>query len=87
MLSVFGNKFLLIGRNLVNDKDRIRRANWHASAAIDATVGIYIELWRRFESAFVLLGVNAVGRTSFDAEFIFGAGISNNVCHDCGLPI
>jgi hypothetical protein len=86
ILSVLGDELLFVCRNLIDNKDRVGRTNRHASAAIDAAIGVHVKLGRCFELLFVLLRVDAVGRTGFDAEFIFGTGVGDDVCNDYGLP-
>jgi len=93
-----GRRLCVIGGVLVDEpslvrwdlfvgKDRVSRAHRNASAAVDAAVGVNIQLGRSLELLFVFLGVDAVGRASFHAEFVFGTGISDGVSHDCDSPI
>jgi hypothetical protein len=86
VLSVFRDELLLVGGDLIHDEDGVGGANRNAGATIDAALGIHIKLGRRLKTLFIFLRVNAVGRTGFDAEFIFRTGIGNDVCHDCDLP-
>ena len=91
MLCVLCDELLLVGGNFIEHKDRVRRANRHAGAAIDAAVGVNVKLGCRFKALLVLFRVNTISRAGFDAEFVFGAGVGNNVCHDCArflvLPV
>src|SRR5882757_9424987 len=80
---VLGDELLLVGRNVLDQEHRIGGANRNAGTTIDAAIWIYIKLGCCLESLFIFFGMDAVGGTSFNAEFIFGASISNNVCHDC----
>src|SRR5579862_8499830 len=79
MLGVLRNEFLFIGGHFVHDEDGISWAHRNACAAVDAAIGVHVKLGRRFEAFLVLLGMNTVGRTSFDAKFVFGAGIGDDV--------
>src|SRR5690348_6100434 len=73
ILCVFRDEFLFIRRNLVDHEDRIGRTDRDASSTVDAAVWIYVKLGSSFERLFVLLRVNAVRRTRFDAKFVFRA--------------
>src|SRR5271165_6297155 len=73
----------LFGRNFVIGEDRVGRTDRHASAAVDTSVRVNVKLGLGLELLLVLLGVDAIGRASFHAEFVFGAGISDGVRHDC----
>src|SRR5208337_449641 len=76
----------LVGRNFVVGEDRVGRTDRHARAAVDAAIGVNIQLGRGLELFLVLLGMDAVGRASFYAEFVLGTGVSDGVCHDCCSP-
>src|SRR5271165_2248269 len=80
------NEFDLLGRNFIVGENRVGRADRHARAAVDATVGIDVKLGLGLELLLVLLGVDAIRRASFYAEFVFGACISDCVRHDCCSP-
>lgn len=65
----------------VEHKNRISGANRDAGAAIDAIVGLDVELRRFGETSLILLGVNAVNGAGLHAQFILGTSIGNYVCH------
>jgi hypothetical protein len=74
-----------VGGDFVRDKNRVGRAYRDAGATIDAAIRVNVKLGCRFEGLVIFLGVNAIGWASFDAEFIFGTGIGDYVCHECDL--
>src|ERR1017187_7440142 len=86
MRGVLFDELSLVRRDFFVGEDGVGRANRHAGAAVDAAIGVNIQLGRGLELLVVLLGVNTVGGTSFHAEFVLGAGISNCVRHDCDSP-
>src|SRR5215469_1538621 len=83
---VFLDELDLVGRNFLVGEDGIGRADWHASAAVNAAVRVDIQLSRRLKRFLILLGMDAIGWASFNAEFVFGTGISDGVRHDCCSP-
>jgi hypothetical protein len=85
MLRILRNEFLLVFGDFIRDENRISGADRDASATVDAAVGIYVKLSRGLEAIFIFLGMNAVCWTGLDAEFVFGTGVGNDVCHDCDL--
>ena len=72
MRSVRGDEWLALGWQFVAVKDRARRTDRDARAAIDAS---------RREIGFVFPGMNAIHRAGFDAVLVFGAGINNHIGH------
>lgn len=62
--------------------DKVRSANWHTGSAVDATVGLDVELRHGFEFRFILLGMNAIGRAYLYAEEILDAGVGDYISHD-----
>jgi hypothetical protein len=75
MRSVRGDECLVLGWQFVEVKDRARRTDRDARAAIDAVIRVHIKLRSRREIGFVFRGMNAIHRAGFDAVLIFGAGI------------
>jgi hypothetical protein len=68
-------------RKFIERMNGVGRADRNASAAIDAIVGIDIELRGVGETTLVLFGMNAVHRASLNAQLVFGAAVRNYVCH------
>src|SRR5438105_12933024 len=68
--------------DIVCGMDRVRGAHRNASSTVDTSLGIDIQLGSFFETSFVLLGMNAVGWTNVNAEFVFDAGISDHIGHE-----
>ncbi len=64
-------------------EDRLHRALIDAQAAVDAGVGVDVQLVTRAEVGFGLGGVNAVNRTDLDTRGVFGsnAGFADDVRH------
>src|SRR5690242_17809120 len=61
---VLGSEARPLLRQIVEGEDRRYRANRHAGAAVDAFYGIDVEHLRVRVGRFILLGVNAIDRTS-----------------------
>ena len=81
MRGVHGGEPAEIGRQIVNRVDRIRGADRDAGAAIDAVVGIDVELRRVGEIRFILLRMDAIHRAGLHAQLILRTRISNDVGH------
>ena len=79
---------VLFGK-LIQHKNRIRRANRDAGAAIDAVVGFDVELGGFGETVLVLLGVDAVHRAGLHTQLVFGTGVCNYIGHalECAIPM
>jgi hypothetical protein len=69
-------------------EDCRNRAGRHARVAVDALDRIDKQLIGLGEAGFVLLGVDAIDRTSVYAGGVLGAdtGFSNDVCHRAISP-
>jgi len=76
------DKFLLLFRHVFHGMNRVGGAGGNASATVDASLGIHIDLSGGFEPGLVLLGMNAIGGANLNAEGILDAGISNYIRHD-----
>src|SRR5215217_2116907 len=61
--------------------DRVDRARLDARVAVDADLGIDVELLRRLEVAGARLGVDAVDRTHLDAGVVLDAAADDDVGH------
>src|SRR5215211_7786176 len=61
--------------------DRVDRARLDAGVAVDADLGIDVELLRRLEVAGARLGVDAVDRTHLDARVVLDAAADDDVGH------
>src|SRR5581483_4487027 len=74
---------LPLGRDLVLGRDRVHRAGLHARVAVDALVGIYVELVVIVEVGLVLRRVDAVHRADLDAGVVLDAdaGLVDHVGH------
>jgi hypothetical protein len=81
MGGVFFQELLLIFRQLLGHKDRVRCASGDTCSAIDATFGIDVKLGGRLELGLILLGVDAVGGTDLDAKLVFDARIGDYIRH------
>src|SRR5436305_15205027 len=81
MRGVEGGKPAEIGRQIVYRINGIRRADRDAGAAIDAVVGIDVELRRVGEIRFVLLRMNAIHRAGLHAQLVLRTGIGDDVGH------
>src|SRR5215211_3531061 len=64
--------------------DRVDRARLDAGVAVDADLGIDVELLRRLEVAGARLGVDAVHRTDLDARVVLDAAADDDVGHGTG---
>src|ERR1019366_9394300 len=60
MRGVLLDEFLLVGRDLIHDENRIGRTHRDTGATINAAFRVHIQLGRGFERLFVLLGMDAV---------------------------
>lgn len=77
-----GEVLPLLGE-IVFGEDRLDRASWFASSAVDAFVGMDVEQFRGLELGFVLARMNAIYRADVYASRVLGpyAGFSDNVRH------
>ncbi len=79
---VFLDEVLLVFGHIFKRVNRVGRAGWDASTAIDAALRIDVHLGRGFESGLVRLGMDAIGWANLNTEGIFDAVISNHISHD-----
>jgi hypothetical protein len=86
VLSVFRSKILLVIRKFVRWKYRIRRTSRDASSAIQALVGVNVQLSCPGEGGFVFGGVNTVVRTSIHTQRELSAAINDYMSH-CGVSL
>ena len=68
-------------RQIVKSEDSRHRTDGDASTAIDAIVGVHVELGNIGKVRFVLLGVDAIHRAGLYAQLVLGAGVGDYVCH------
>jgi hypothetical protein len=73
--AVLGDEARLVGGHVFLGEDRADRAGWDARAAVNALVGVNVEL--------VVTFVDALHGANFDAGAVLraDAGLGNNVCH------
>src|SRR5436853_362423 len=83
MIRVYSYEVLPLFGRVVLRKDRLHRARWLASSAIDAFIRVDIQHLRGLKICFVLTRVNAVNRTNVNACSILRAyaGFRNYICH------
>src|ERR1700751_1107938 len=79
---VFLGKSLELFRQLIDWVNRVRCANRHTSAAVDAADWVDVQLSGGFECGFVFLWMNAVGRAGINAEQILDALVGYHVSHE-----
>ena len=80
--SVLLDEFFPVFWHLVDSMNRVGLADWNASAAIDAAVGVHIHLGSFCELGLVLLRMNTISCADVSAERILDASIGNYIGHD-----
>src|ERR1044071_1737150 len=73
MRFVDGDELLLVGRDLVEREDRVRRADRDAGAAVDALARVDVDLGGAVERRFIVPRMDAVDRAGLNAELVFDA--------------
>jgi hypothetical protein len=79
---VLFQKLFFVFREFLGYEDRIGSAYRNAGAAIDATIGVDINLCRRLKLGLVFFGMDAVGRADVHAKFVFDASVGDYIRHD-----
>ena len=75
-------ELLLVIRKIFLRIDRVRRASWNASAAVNASGRINKHLRGDLEFGLVFLRMNAVGRADIDAKRVLDAVVGDDVGHE-----
>ena len=83
MINVDLDVLLPLGWHIVLREDRLHWALVDAESAVDACVGIDVELLRDSVVARLLCWMNAINRTDFDTRGVLGtnARFGDDVCH------
>jgi hypothetical protein len=81
--SVFDFEFGKFKRQVTGLEDRLSGALRNTGSAVDTLIRVDVELRNPFELGFIALGMNAIHRAHFNAQFVFDASVRNDVGHSC----
>ena len=81
-LGVLCCELFLVPGQIINRMDRVRCTGRNTGSAIDAAIGLHIELGGGFKLRFIRLRMNAVCWAHVHTKQVFNAGVHNHVGHD-----
>lgn len=79
---VLGREMFLIFRQIIDRVNRVGSASRHAGSAIDAAVGLDVQLSCRFKLGIVFFRMNAVGGADVNTKKIFDTRVGDHISHD-----